>query len=71
MSRKASLEEGTTELKLEGWGKKGLGKGWMVQSRAMFGKPKVIHSAKSVGCKPRVMRDKSGKNRREVRKGLE
>lgn len=35
----------------------------MVQSRAVFEEPQVIHFAKSVECKPRVMGDKSGRSK--------
>lgn len=35
----------------------------MVQSHAMFEELRVIHFTKSVGCKPRVMGNKSGRSK--------
>lgn len=35
----------------------------MVQSHAMFGEPKIIQFARSIVCKPKVMRDEGGRSR--------
>lgn len=67
-----SVKEVTTELDLEGWGRKALGEDCMVQSHAMYRESQVIHFAKSIWCKPRVIGDQSGRCRQaSVGKGLE
>lgn len=57
VSKKASLETMSTELSMKCWGKKGWGRTEWYRVMSCLGEPEVIHFAKNVGYKPRMMRD--------------